>query len=556
VEAPTEDVRVGLLKAARKLGEQLGRKLVDGDALALGEGFDSFLSTSSAGGGLQILVSGLARTVTAKSAFRAACAAGGVLLDVLAIDDGRKPHEKVEAIEDLRPDMILVAGGIDGGEVANVVRMASMILAAHLKPKYIPEGKMPVVFAGNVDAREQIKVMLADRAQLSIVDNLRPTMDRENLGPTRRAIHELFTEHVMARAPGYSKVTGWTMLPIEPTPVAVESMLEIISRRQERNIIMVDIGGATTDIFSFYDGTYNRTVSANLGMSYSASNVLLEAGVGNIMRWLGSGLSERKVRNMIVNKCIHPARLPRDETELELEQACAREALRLALKRHKQLSVRVRKATTKDWTRASFWGGRKFKPEFAEEQYIEMSGISLLFGSGGVLSHAPERWQAALMLIDAMQPVGITELGVDSVFMTPHLGALARLSVEAAYETFIKECFVPLGTCLSFAGQVTPGEHAATVRLRGVWSEDISVAGGELVVMPTTWEEEFDVEIIPARKVDAGAGPGKPVTGVCRGGGVGLIIDARGRPVQFPEDAIERIDLVRNWRRTFREMRK
>ena len=191
-----------MLEAVRLLGEKLGRRLTDNGALSVGEGFDAYLSTSSAGGGLQILVSGLAKTVTAKSAFRAACAAGGVLLDVLAIDDGRKPHEKVEAIENLRPDMILIAGGVDGGDVANVVRMASVILAAHLKPKYVPEGRMPVVYAGNTDAREQIESLLSDRVELSVVANLRPRMDIENLDPTRRAIHELFTSHVMARAPG------------------------------------------------------------------------------------------------------------------------------------------------------------------------------------------------------------------------------------------------------------------------------------------------------------------------------------------------------------------
>lgn len=553
VEAPTEDVRVGLFDALRRLGESTGTEIVRSGTLADGEGFDGYLSTSSAGGGLQILVSGLARTVTAKSAFRAACAAGGVLLDVLAIDDGRRPHEKVEAIENLHPDMILIAGGIDGGDVANVVRMASVILAADLKPKYVSEGRMPVVYAGNIDAREQIEAMFRDHVLLTLVDNLRPTMARENLDPSRRAIHEIFTQHVMARAPGYAGLADWTMLPIEPTPVAVENMLEIISRRRERNIIMTDIGGATTDVFSFFDGTYNRTVSANLGMSYSASNVLLEAGVENIMRWLTADLSERNVRNMIANKSIHPTRLPRTETELEVEQACAREALRLALKTHRELSVRVRKATTKDWRRASFWSNKRFKPEFAEEEYIRMEQVDTLFGSGGVLSYAPERWHAAMMMIDGLQPLGITELGVDSIFMTPHLGVLARLSVDAAYETFLNECYVPLGSCISLGGRVRHGEHAALVRFRGVWSREFAVSGGAIKVIYAAPGDEFDVEIEPTRKVDAGAGPGKIARGVCRGGEAGIVIDARGRPIQFPEYPGERMRLVSYWRRSYEE---
>ncbi len=557
VESPTEDVKVGLLEAACRLGEKLGLTLTADESLAIGSGFDTYLSTSSAGGGLQILVSGLARTVTAKSAFRAACAAGGVLLDVLAIDDGRRPHEKVEAIEGLRPDMILIAGGVDGGDVANVVRMASVILAADLRPKYAPEGRMPVIFAGNINAQKHVEALFRGRAEFASVENLRPTMDRENLDPARRAIHDLFTDHVMARAPGYSSVRGWTALPIEPTPVAVENMLEIISRRGNENIIMVDIGGATTDVFSFYEDTYSRTVSANLGMSYSASHVLLEAGPEKIMRWLASDLSERRLRNMVANKCIHPTRLPRDELELEVEQAIAREALRLALKTHRDLSLRVRRVSAKDWTMSSFWTDKRFKPEYAEDKYIQMEEVSLLFGSGGVLSHAPERWQAALIMIDGLEPRGITELAVDSIFMAPHLGAIARLSEDAAYDTFRRECAVPLGTCISFAGRIYPGAEIADVRLAShLRDERLKVIGGQIIIVPADREEEFEVEIYPARRVDAGAGPGRHVAGKCRGGEVGVIIDSRGRPIQFPQDGDEQMTLAGEWRSAFEEAAK
>jgi len=551
VEAPTEDVCVGVIEAARRLGEKLKIELVREGKLS--EALNGYLSTSSAGGGLQILVSGLARTVTAKSAFRAACAAGGVLLDVLAIDDGRKPHEKVEAIDGLRPDMILLAGGIDGGEVANVVRMASVLLAADLKPKYAFDGLMPVVFAGNEKARGQIEALFRNRAALTVVGNLRPTFERENLLPARRAIHELFTRYVMSRAPGYPEVSQWTSLPIEPTPVAVETMLEIISRRRKQNIIMVDIGGATTDVFSHYDETYNRTVSANLGMSYSASNVLLEAGAENIMRWIASGLSERDMRNIIVNKCIHPTRLPNGEAELEVEQAIAREALRLALRTHRQLSVRVGSAETGDWTRAQFWNDPNIRPEFAEEEYIRMTDVDMLFGCGGVLSHSPHRWQAAMMLVDGLAPIGITDLGLDSVFMAPHLGMLARYSVEAAYNTFVDECYLPLGTCVALGGKIQPGSPVAEVYMQGRDLDDVfDVVGGEVKVIPVDKRDVVNVRLVPADGIDAGGGPGEVVSRDCRGGAVGLIIDARGRPIRFPEGAVERAETVSSWRNSFK----
>jgi hypothetical protein len=203
---------------------------------------------------------------------------------------------------------------------------------------------------------------------------------------------------------------------------------------------------------------------------------------------------------------------------------------------------------------SSFWTDKRFKPEFAEEKYIQMEEISFLFGSGGVLSHAPKRWQAASIMIDGLAPVGITELAVDSIFMAPHLGAIARLSEDAAYNTFRRECAVPLGTCISFAGRIYPDAEIADLRLESaVRQERLKVVGGGITVIPAGREEEFEIEIFPARKVEAGAGPGKRVTGKCRGGEVGIIIDARGRPVLFPEEPGDRVALVSKWRRAFAE---
>ncbi|MHC4661996.1 MAG: glutamate mutase L [Planctomycetota bacterium] len=553
VEAPTEDVTVGLLNAVKALEANIDHKLLDDGALAIGKGFDTFLATSSAGGGLQILVSGLAKTVTAKSAYRAAGAAGGVILDVLAVDDGRKPHEKVEAIEELRPDMILVAGGVDGGDVVNVARMAAVIQEANLRPKYIPEGKMPVIFAGNVNARNAIETLLGERVDLVNVENLRPTMDTENLDPTRRAIHEMFARHVMARAPGYSKVGEWTGLPVEPTPAAVERLISAISSRRQSNIIMVDIGGATTDVFSHHGGAFNRTVSANLGMSYSASHVLLETGAGNIMRWLTGKQTERQVRNMIANKCINPTRLPESDTELDVEHALAREALRVALKAHRELSIRVHKAARISRLKSMF----HHDGEFDEHEYVRMDDVEFIFGSGGVLSHAPWRWQAAQMLIDGLQPEGVTMLGVDSVFMTPHLGTLARFSEDIAIQTFGSECYVPLGTCIAFSGRIRPGRYIGSLAYDVAGrSDEVPLEAGDVLIIGAGANEQCELDIRPARKVDAGAGPGKALTIQCSGGEAGIIIDARGRPIEFPDDEWERTRLVKAWEQTFREERR
>ncbi len=124
-----------------------------------------------------------------------------------------------------------------------------------------------------------------------------------------------------------------------PTPAAVGLIMETIAKREHLNLIGVDIGGATTDVFSVFESVFNRTVSANLGMSYSISNVLAEAGLANIMRWVPFDIDEQTLRNRIKNKMVRPTTIPQTLDELQIEQAIAREALRLALIHHKSLAT-------------------------------------------------------------------------------------------------------------------------------------------------------------------------------------------------------------------------
>ena len=194
------------------------------------DGCDIYISTSSAGGGLQMLVAGVVREMTAASAERAALGAGAIVMDVIASNDKRRPHEQIQRIRELRPDMILMAGGTDGGTQTHVVQIAELIAPAKPRPRFGGKYKMPVIFAGNKDAAALVAKTFDDSITLSVVDNLRPVLERENLGPARDVIHDLFLEHVMAHAPGYDKLIEWADAPIMPTPGAVGDILQQIAR--------------------------------------------------------------------------------------------------------------------------------------------------------------------------------------------------------------------------------------------------------------------------------------------------------------------------------------
>ncbi|MEK6558994.1 MAG: glutamate mutase L, partial [Planctomycetota bacterium] len=202
VEAPFEDVTRGVLNAFAEMEELSGRKILDGEKIitpAQGNvGVDIYVSTSSAGGGLQMMVAGAVKTMTAESAQRAALGAGAIVMDVIASNDQRLPHEKIDRIRHLRPDMILLSGGTDGGTVTHVVELAEYISAANPKPRLGMTFQLPVIYAGNKEAREKVKEILTKKTSLNITENIRPTLERENLFPARQEIQKLFLEHVMA----------------------------------------------------------------------------------------------------------------------------------------------------------------------------------------------------------------------------------------------------------------------------------------------------------------------------------------------------------------------
>jgi uncharacterized protein (TIGR01319 family) len=344
VEAPFDDVTVGVVNAVREVEELAGKAILDVQnhimtpLRADGAGVDMYLSTSSAGGGLQMTVAGVVKAMSAESAERAALGAGAIIIDVIAVDDGRKDYEKVKRIRELRPDMILMSGGTDGGTVKHLVELAEMLVSADPKPRLGIGMNLPVIYAGNTDARKPVSEVLDGRVDLRIVENLRPSLDRENLDPAREAIHELFLQHVMQQAPGYGKLSTWVSSGIMSTPNAVGKIIQTVAEQFGINVLAADIGGATTDVFSVFGGTYNRTVSANLGMSYSMGNVLAEAGVRGISRWAPFEVDEASLRNSLRNKMIRPTTIPQTMRDLRIEQAVAREALRLAFEHHKTLA--------------------------------------------------------------------------------------------------------------------------------------------------------------------------------------------------------------------------
>ncbi|MDD5625376.1 MAG: glutamate mutase L [Candidatus Cloacimonetes bacterium] len=567
VEAPLNDVTKGVINATQEL-EELARlkyhnpniKFMENGEFVIPRrgdvGVDAYVSTSSAGGGLQMMVTGVVASMTGESAERAALGAGAIVMDLIASNDKRMNHEKIERIRELRPDMILMAGGEDGGTIKHVVEMAELVSAADPKPRLGTGFKLPVIYAGNKEARDYVRECLKDKVDLIITDNIRPKLEIENLQPARDKIHELFLDHVMKQAPGYDKLMNWCQgpdhepVPIMPTPAAVGNIMQTIAREENIEVVGVDIGGATTDIFSVFteEFIFNRTVSANLGLSYSISNVLASSGLENIMRWVPLDIDEGYLRNMIKNKMIRPTTIPYLLEELVLEQAIAIEALRLAFEQHKEFASALKGTQRqRDISEA-------FSQSTSGETLVNMMTLDLLVGSGGVLSHAPRRSQTMMLLINAFLPEGITRLAVDSIFMMPHLGVLSEISTKAATEVFHKDCMIYLGTCVAPVGKGKIGKPALTAKLElpdgTIWEEQIPF--GEVHLIPCGVGEVAKGSLKTHGGLILDANKSKELNVELKGGVVGIVLDTRGRqPFVLPTEKSERIATLKKWLRAF-----
>ncbi|MGE5560676.1 MAG: glutamate mutase L [Chloroflexota bacterium] len=546
VEAPWEDVTLGLTSAVEKLEAATGLRILSGGEIITpprdGVGVDLYISTSSAGGGLQMVVAGVMKRMTADSADRAAQAAGGIVTDILSIDDGRLLIERIQRLRELRPDIILLSGGVDGGDISHVVNLAEQVAIAEPRTR-LGNLRTPLVYAGNAAARPHMLRLLEDKVSLHVVDNIRPVLERENIEPARQMIHLLFMEHVMSQAPGYPRLLEWSRNALLPTPGAVGRAIQAFGTKYGINVAAFDIGGATTDVFSLVGQRFHRTVSANLGMSYSATNVLAEATTDAVLRWLPFPCTAAEIEDWAANKMIRPTSLPQTLEDLIIEQALAREALRLAFSHHCSAIDGLKGVQRRrDMS--------EVLDQVGAQSAIDLLAMDALIGSGGVLSHAPRREQALMMLVDSLLPEGVTEMFVDSIFMSPQLGLLSTIRPQLATEILERDGLCLLATCIAPVGRpARNGRLLAHLTYRsGREHHSARIVSGQIVCLPLKPGAPYEVTIYPRRGYDCGAGPGRPVETVVEAGLFGLVLDGRGRrPLAMPADPAQRITALRSW---------
>jgi uncharacterized protein (TIGR01319 family) len=406
---------------------------------------------------------------------------------------------------------------------------------------------MPVVYAGNSAASEYARQVLSGKTDLRVVENLRPSLERENLAPAREAIQTLALEHLRTQAPGYDRLARWAPVPIMPTPVATGNAMQALAGIYDSRLVGVDIGGSSTDVYSVLDDErrqISRTVSADLGLGVSVAKVLSAAGLASVARWLPFEIDPQDLSTRIHNKMLRPATIAMMLMETMLEQAIAREVMRLAFEQHRRVATGLRGVQIQREI------GDIFDQTSNDRSLLEVGQVGWWVASGGIFSHAPRWEQAALMMLDGLQPEGIVRLAVDSMRMLPQLGILATVNPEAAAAFFDRGCLIRLGTAVCPTGRGQDGEPCLKIALTaGTDSEVLAeVAFGEMRRFNLGPGQTARAVIQPTRGFDVGGGAGAKVEAVVDCGLLGVIVDCRGRrPLRLPTDSVARRAKLLEW---------
>jgi len=538
-EYPWSDVAAGISHAVEQISEVTGRHFFDAGGnlispeLAGGEGVDVFAATISAAQPLQVVLAGLVRDLSAASAERAAAGTYSLVKAILASDgqaEGPTDEAQVRTICDAAPDVICIAGGTEGGAVSPVLELVeTATLACSLMD---PEIRPRLLYMGNSRLRRSVVNIVGEQAMLKVAENVRPTLKRENLAGAQAELDALYMQDKMECLPGVDAVKSWSRAHITPTARAFSRLIEYLWHLGDssKGVLGVDVGAANTTVAAVFGGRPYLTIRGDLGTVFGGEQLLQKHGAEAITRWLPELLDSAEARALLINKEVRPASIEQQPRELWLEQALAREAIRMTMA-----------VARPGW-----------EPEEAQPYPGLMPLCDTIVVSGGVLSHAPRPGQAALIALDALEPIGVSTLVLDAYGLAPALGSVAAVKPLAAVEALDSGGLINLATVVTPVGHARHGDLILKVKVtyedENGGTIDVEVRQGDLEVLPLLPGQQAVLELRPLRHFDVGlGGPGKAGQRRVSGGLVGLIIDARGRPLRLPRDPELRQRQMQKW---------
>lgn len=534
---PSLHLGSGAGAAMRQLEKQADKVILqpDGGLLlpvnARGQGVDRVALALSTGPDVRTVLLG----VTQKGSI----AAGRALVDslplalegVYSLIDLADEPKIIETIIEKRPEIILITGGEDAGAESPVRRWIEVIrLVCELLP---PEKKPTIFYAGNPLLQETASRRLEPVTNLRICNNIQPEVGERDFIPAQVLLDQEILQIWKERVPGMADLEELAEGLWGTKHFGFSRMVRYLSWRENRreevkrnNILAVDLGA--------------NDLIVSVGMRGKASTIRQSSTIGQlsevspqlisekVFRWTATNVNLQETQQFLFNKTLMPQGIAENVYELAISQAHARVRLQL--------------------------GMEKLSSHYPELPYHPQNGLTGHFepviASGAALTHAPTPGQAMLILLDGLQPWGITTMVLDRYHLLPLLGVIGGLEPILPVQVLGSNAFTNLGTVVTAVSADRQGEKILSVQVKTSTGKNytVDIVQGSLrrLVIPAGVSAEL--ELAPSRLTDVGFGePGLGGRLKVTGGTLGVVIDARGRPLKLPNNDEVRVETLRRW---------
>lgn len=532
--APHFDISYAIKDALKLLAEQSGKVFLSDKDIPnfkknrYDDGINAMISVVSTPEPLRVLLAGAMSKLSMTIAQRAVATAFAKVVHQIALDDeNNRAEARIARVHKTQADVLLLVGGTDAGastaliDLAQVLAMAIRMMPASMRPM--------VLFAGNVKLRVQLASIFGRMTDFKPIDNILPVLGKENFANVQSELNILYRQMKLKNLAGIKTLTQWSANAPTPAANSFVNTIHYLGQKNKLTLLGVDVGSAAITFAATRNQIQRHLIRPDLGMRDALPPVFAAEDLSAMMRWLPFEIPMDDLRNALANRHIFPQSSPKSYRDLMIDMALLRFLLRKILRQTQ-----------------SFWH------EAPADCDAGCLAWDMLIGAGQSLVKLPNSALALLVLLDVFQPVGVSVLALDSHGLLPMLGALASVEPLAAAQVAHHDSYSKLGTVIAPFGGGRVGKKAVTLRLLDVEtgeSETHEIAFGNLEILPDTGGRIFDAEIKFAGKLrlHSSGKSAKKLSMRVEGGELGIVVDARGRPLVMADDDAAHRNQLRQW---------
>ncbi len=523
---PYKDIKEGFFSALDQLQQITGRTFVDQDMNFLipsqsdGSGVDLVAITFGFLDLVSIITAGLLDDVSIASLSKVVNQTHLKHADQIRLNDSRRIDEILSSVINIRPDLILISGGTDNGANKSVLRILEIILFCI---NHLPKDRPPeVIFAGNATLSKTIEEIEIKNGKISLVDNIRPTLEKENLTPARNKVNEINSQILNKKIPGFDYLSSYSRSNPTPFIQAIGNMSKFLSKlsnEKNSNILVLDFNKEMLLFAGSSQSELFLDVQEN-NLHLNPDKLVSTINPKELQQWSPIKHGLDYFEDYIWGKAIRPNTIPLEKDDFLLELAFTRNIL------------------------------RRYYINFRSKSGIHLDTWNQIVINGDLLFNIENPSDLALILLDAIQPIGITNLFLDSHGVIPVLGALAPDIPLLPVQILEGSSISLLAKVFSIHSKAKTGTPIIKVRVEykdGTYTED-QIIKGSITKLPVSTGQIVKIFIEPISPLDMNQFGKNIDKGVITQGGLcGVIFDARGRPIQLQKNLDERIDQFKTW---------